>query len=905
MAKILNYRNYHKITQVDQHQCHQSHLQKNVIKKETQKSENYEKKLSHRKIAQNLKRKSVQQHLKTAQQHLKSSQQHLKNFQQHLKTPQQHLKFSQQHLNSSQQHQNAISPHKNNSQQHLKTPQQYRNNSLRNSTNPQQYLKKAQKTCKISNHIKSDQQTIEYSPEHLKPIPENTINIQFHHKISQKSSKKLLQHLPKSDQWHSPNTQQHVDTFEKETCRAKNHPKIHKADVNKSKQLTSYVASNMNQQHQYFNEGDHNKPASHVSMSSASSLASTSSLALPSTSSNLYTTSTIANSTTISYTTNSCCFLTYNLFAAYAEAAATFQLKRKTSLNKLFYNSPGTVRRHSSAMDIGSVCYLILMAMVYWGVMIKAASATTPTLHSEGTTATTTTMGPMDPLGDLITANLSLRQGNNDVTLEVVNSSTTSIIYTPNMNSQKSLENPLMSISSASSSSSSAEILTNYQRRLLTRREAANVPDFDDDDSSYHDDEFDEYETLIRNKSAKGKYIGAPCNNMTCEPTLLHVTCDKETQLCGCEKNYPVQLGLTRGCDKPKKLGEMCFYDETCQYNDENSLCVQVRHNAMCQCANGYHSVSFNKPPRRVFCTQDIDELNSDLPTLLGVCVGIGVLAGLICMVLHLFSKTKYPRHRNFGDANLPPPIMYSSETVQSGRPSSRSSMRSSGGSIGSYGNRRSSMGGVTSTTAGSKGILVSTSRTGSRRPSLASVHSTSSSVRSYSMMRFEKEQQQKEIRHEMKLRLARLQQHQQQQQLGQYKPQIIIGDTATTMQQHGIALNRVTMATPSPMTPNSTDELLPSVDENPEYPHTMELQTKPCPESVASATLSAIDKAAATTGTNPKLSTPSKNTATTAAATNVSGAGGGGSVSTAATTLDIAGAAAYIGPCNSSTEAL
>ena len=59
----------------------------------------------------------------------------------------------------------------------------------------------------------------------------------------------------------------------------------------------------------------------------------------------------------------------------------------------------------------------------------------------------------------------------------------------------------------------------------------------------------------------------------------------------------------------------------------------------------------------------DIDELNSDLPTLLGVCVGIGVLAGLICMVLHLFSKTKYPRHRNFGDANLPPPIMYSSET--------------------------------------------------------------------------------------------------------------------------------------------------------------------------------------------------------------------------------------------------
>lgn len=55
--------------------------------------------------------------------------------------------------------------------------------------------------------------------------------------------------------------------------------------------------------------------------------------------------------------------------------------------------------------------------------------------------------------------------------------------------------------------------------------------------------------------------------------------------------------------------------------------------------------------------------LTSDLPTLLGVSSGIAVLAGLICMVLHLFSKTKYPRHRNYADANIPPPIMYSTDT--------------------------------------------------------------------------------------------------------------------------------------------------------------------------------------------------------------------------------------------------
>ncbi|XP_073842083.1 uncharacterized protein isoform X2 [Musca autumnalis] len=702
-------------------------------------------------------------------------------------------------------------------------------------------------------------------------------------------------------------------------------------------------------------------PISAISPSPTSSSPSSSSLYLPQ----------LWPSSSTLYSNYSCCVLTYNLFAAYAEAA-TLQLKRKTSLTKLFYAAScwsgaggggaagfTSLRRHN---DMSSICYLILMAFVYWGVMIRAAVATNLSNNAttssasnpiDATTIATSTQlnasmenfqeitnknflpnskynnnnnkffalfakekepanasQPTNVISNNITTSTSLSQMNKQLPFLSLTSSSSSASFSPSSSSLSS---------SSSSSPVSLDILSNYQRRLLTRREAANVPDFEDDDSSYHDDDLDEYETLIRNKSAKGKYIGAPCNNMSCEPTLLHVTCDKETQICGCERGYPVQIGLTRGCDKPKKLGEMCFFDETCQFNDENSLCVQVRHNAMCQCVKGYHSVSLNKPTRRVFCTPDLDELNSDLPTLLGVCVGIGVLAGLICMVLHLFSKTKYPRHRNFGDANLPPPIMYSSETVQSGRPSSRSSIRSSGGSIGSYGNRRSSTGGVTSTTAGSKGILVSTSRTGSRRPSLASVHSTSSSVRSYSMMRFEKEQQQKEIRHEMKLRLARLQQHQQQQQLGQYKPQIIIGDTAMTMQQHGVAMNRITMATPSPMTPNSTDELLPAVDENSEYPPAMELQqqqiTTTNRTAVASATISAIKQAATgsqstttTMGASPKQTSTTTNMTTTGKATSSGAATTTAAAATAAASsvsTDIANAAAYIGPCSSSTEAL
>jgi len=57
------------------------------------------------------------------------------------------------------------------------------------------------------------------------------------------------------------------------------------------------------------------------------------------------------------------------------------------------------------------------------------------------------------------------------------------------------------------------------------------------------------------------------------------------------------------------------------------------------------------------------DSTVADLPTLLGVTTGIAVLAGLICMVLHLFSKTKYPRARHFADAHLGPPVLFASDT--------------------------------------------------------------------------------------------------------------------------------------------------------------------------------------------------------------------------------------------------
>lgn len=64
------------------------------------------------------------------------------------------------------------------------------------------------------------------------------------------------------------------------------------------------------------------------------------------------------------------------------------------------------------------------------------------------------------------------------------------------------------------------------------------------------------------------------------------------------------------------------------------------------------------------FISSYSDSISPDLPTLLGVSTGIFVLAGLICMVLHLFSKTKYPRARSFADAHHSgPPVFFASDT--------------------------------------------------------------------------------------------------------------------------------------------------------------------------------------------------------------------------------------------------
>ncbi|XP_014237158.1 myotubularin-related protein DDB_G0290005-like isoform X1 [Trichogramma pretiosum] len=415
------------------------------------------------------------------------------------------------------------------------------------------------------------------------------------------------------------------------------------------------------------------------------------------------------------------------------------------------------------------------------------------------------------------------------------------------------------------------------------------------------EDELDEDDYVELNVTAeKWKYLGSPCDQ-ECNPSLQHVVCDPQSKFCECEKFYPVELGPTKGCAKPKKLGEQCLYRATCLYTDQHSTCTQVQHNAVCECDEGYHRVPLSKSNRKLFCAADLVLIATDLPTLLGVFSGIAVFTGLICFVLKLFSRARYTRPRHYASAAGHPgaPILFSSDTgiplaiqhhhphhqqqqqhhhhqqhqdsiggpIGGGhRPSSRSSHRSSSGGTINYSLRKQSCpdtrsGGannnVTASRAGAARaaafLLISCHREatgansnssqanaanngggpgspspnppgrhrralsdvaegsqdglGSRRPSLASIHSTTSSAKSYSQRRFERERSEKEQRQaltELKLKRAAAEQEKQQQQEKQKEQQ---------QQQQ-----QATSPSPSPRTPHSTDELLPSVAEGKEH---------------------------------------------------------------------------------------
>ncbi|XP_011059675.1 PREDICTED: uncharacterized protein LOC105149153 isoform X2 [Acromyrmex echinatior] len=379
------------------------------------------------------------------------------------------------------------------------------------------------------------------------------------------------------------------------------------------------------------------------------------------------------------------------------------------------------------------------------------------------------------------------------------------------------------------------QIISPAQKQSVGDDNAAVSSYLDDDAEVYEDEQIangDLDEDWFGNFTEKGRYLGSPCDVVSsCNSELQHVFCDSITGLCECEKFYPVRLGPTKGCAKPKKLGEQCFYRATCTFADQHSTCTQVQHNAVCDCEEGYHRVALSRPNKKVFCAEDLVLITTDIPTLLCIASGIAIFTGMICFVLKLFSRARYTRPRHYANANHAPPMLFSSDTgiplTLHGRPSSRSSQRSSSaGPLSCAFTRRPSSG-------GSRGPLVPASRAGSRRPSLASVHSSTSSSRSYSARRLEKERNDKEQRQALQeLRLAK-QREQTQQQQQQVVP------------------------TPSPRTPHSTDELLPSVEEGKEVFYNEQVPTT----SDVSDTIPTTTMTMMTTTLTTAITTPNVNT--------------------------------------------
>ncbi|KAJ3640992.1 hypothetical protein Zmor_027522 [Zophobas morio] len=198
-------------------------------------------------------------------------------------------------------------------------------------------------------------------------------------------------------------------------------------------------------------------------------------------------------------------------------------------------------------------------------------------------------------------------------------------------------------------------------QRLAPPRNSQSTDDDDDEEMRQALIKNDEENDV--NATEQGMFLGAACVD-SCSPKLLHVQCNPDSGLCECEKSYPVKLDPYTGCAKPKRLGDQCYYRETCKHSDQHSACVQVDHNAVCQCEGGYHLVSVQKPSKRVFCAEDLDLMTTnDFATFAGVLSGIALLSGLLCFVLRLFNQNLYgTRRHRFGNANLAPPILFSSD---------------------------------------------------------------------------------------------------------------------------------------------------------------------------------------------------------------------------------------------------
>ncbi|XP_045613025.1 uncharacterized protein [Procambarus clarkii] len=257
--------------------------------------------------------------------------------------------------------------------------------------------------------------------------------------------------------------------------------------------------------------------------------------------------------------------------------------------------------------------------------------------------------------------------------------------------------------------------------------------------------------------------LGDPCEDRCGRGT--HTTCDNKTRLCKCDKDHPVEIDH-QYCAKPVLLGNPCIHHDQCMYHEIHAVCQEYSINfTECQCRNNYEVRVIQGLAIPKICVPDLDSLKPDVPTLLGLGLGMSVLSALICLVLKIFARARFVRPRRYADAHINPPLTVSetyaafalaanastssspargrNHSLRSSTKSASSSRRPSYSSLQGIrpGTRRSSQASLRLVVGEGRGEPIGYyvcirdpasvhSRAGSRRPSQASVASSSGDLR-------------------------------------------------------------------------------------------------------------------------------------------------------------------------------
>ncbi|XP_037790803.1 uncharacterized protein LOC119586172 isoform X5 [Penaeus monodon] len=152
--------------------------------------------------------------------------------------------------------------------------------------------------------------------------------------------------------------------------------------------------------------------------------------------------------------------------------------------------------------------------------------------------------------------------------------------------------------------------------------------------------------------------FGDPCVD-SCNPDT-HTICDNKTKTCKCDRHHPVPIN-GEYCVKPALLGKPCIHEDQCQYHDVHTICIEYDVNyTECKCRDKYEVKVIEGLPISDLCFPSLEALKADVPTLLGLGLGMSVLSALICLVLKIFARARFVRPRRYADARINPPLTVS-----------------------------------------------------------------------------------------------------------------------------------------------------------------------------------------------------------------------------------------------------